>query len=185
MPTAPPSEPADTTVSSRSKAVCQNLNFRHIALICARMATGPSRGTLSESGRNFRRPLMRNPMPSPPCGPTDVSAKSLPTSPAAPTDGARLSSWKCIPASPTVFAGIFPRLPVTTYSSALLSAWRWTPNNQTGILEFDGIFVILHCGSQRTACYMTCVSLREIRRTPVIRNWGYLENWKSTASLSR
>lgn len=35
MPTAPPSEPADTTVSSRSKAMCQNLNFRHIALICA------------------------------------------------------------------------------------------------------------------------------------------------------
>ncbi len=43
--------------------------------------------------------------------------------------------------------------------------------------------VTLQCNSERVAFYMYLIQLFTTCNRPAVRDWGYLENWKSTASL--
>lgn len=44
-------------------------------------------------------------------------------------------------------------------------------------------FVILQHNSEGIALYMLCKLLMKIHLTPVVLNWSYRENWKSTAPV--
>ena len=43
--------------------------------------------------------------------------------------------------------------------------------------------VILQCNSQRVALQMNHISTKNGSTSPSVKNWGYLENWKSTAPV--
>lgn len=43
--------------------------------------------------------------------------------------------------------------------------------------------VTLQCNSQRVALQMDYKPIFKLSASPIVTNWGYLENWKSTASV--
>lgn len=52
-----------------------------------------------------------------------------------------------------------------------------------GVCRFQQFFVILQCNSQRVAQQMNRISGTNETSSPSVKNWGYLENWKSTAPV--
>ena len=56
-------------------------------------------------------------------------------------------------------------------------------HNRGGGFGIAGFFVTLHRGSERAALQMNHTYIVTTERVLYLRQWGFLENWKSTAQF--